>query len=118
MVDDNKFVIDIEDQVVRGSIVLHEGAIIAPVAPVAPPPVVPAPAAVKAAEEEAEMKAITPWQKVSMEVATITGGMGAALAIGKLTSPALMSNFFTFGLASLIGYRVVSELFVTCCIVC
>lgn len=111
MADENKFVIDLEDQVVRGSIVLHEGTVMEPVAPVAPPPVVPAPDAVKAAEEEAAIKAITPWQKVSMEVATLTGGMGAALAIGKLTGPALMSNFFTFGLASLIGYRVVSRIF-------
>ena len=33
--------------------------------------------------------------------------MGTALALGKATGPVFMDNFFTFGLAGLIGYRVV-----------
>jgi NAD(P) transhydrogenase len=37
----------------------------------------------------------------------VTAGMGTALALGKLTGPLFMGNAFTFGLASLIGYRVV-----------
>lgn len=110
MTEDNNFSINLEDEVVRGSIVVHNGAVLPPVAPAAPPPVVPAPAAVKAAEEEATVTAITPWQKSSREVAAVTGGMATALAIGKVAGPALMANFFTFGLASLIGYRVVSFL--------
>ncbi|EZF27031.1 hypothetical protein H112_00915, partial [Trichophyton rubrum D6] len=50
---------------------------------------------------------LTPFQKVSREVATVTGGMGTALALGKFTGPLFMSNVFTAGLAGLIGYRVV-----------
>lgn len=33
--------------------------------------------------------------------------MGSAIALGKMAGPAFMGNFFTFGLAGLIGYRVV-----------
>jgi NAD(P) transhydrogenase len=51
--------------------------------------------------------ALTPWQKTTREVATVTGGMGVALALGKATGPVFMSNMFTFGLAGLIGYRAV-----------
>jgi NAD(P) transhydrogenase len=33
--------------------------------------------------------------------------MGTVVALGKATGPLFMANFFTFGLAGLIGYRVV-----------
>lgn len=88
----------------RGAIVTHRGEIIPPAPRAAPPPVA-APTATPVAE--AETKALTPFQKVSREVVGVTAGMGGALALGKLTGPAFMSNFFTFGLAGLIGYRVV-----------
>lgn len=118
------FGIDLKDEVVRRSIVTHNGQLMPPLPPLAPP----APAA-KAAEvvEETAVVALTPWQKATREgtnqlegilsnssvlttasiVATITGGMGTALALGKLTGPIFMSNLFTFSLAGLIGYRVV-----------
>ena len=79
---------------------------ILPPAPRPAPPPAPVPAATPTAKET-ESKAITPWQQATRDVATVTGGMGTALALGKLTGPAFMSNFFTFGLAGLIGYRVV-----------
>ncbi|CCM02070.1 uncharacterized protein FIBRA_04146 [Fibroporia radiculosa] len=103
--DDGTFGIDLQDEVVRGSIVLHQGTLLPP-APRPVPPVVSAPSPDKAAEV-AETKAITPWQKATREIATITAGMGTAITLGKLAGPAFMSQFFTFGLASLIGYRVV-----------
>lgn len=105
MTEKNNFVINLEDEVVRGSIVLHKGEVLPPPPVAAPPPAAPSPATTKAAEETT--KALTPWQKASREVAIVTAGMGSVVALGKLTGPALMSNFFTFGLASLIGYRVV-----------
>ncbi len=98
-----KFAIDLEDEVVRGSIVLHNGEVIPPAPRPVPPPVVAPPTH----KEAVEVTAITPWQKVTREVATITAGMGTAVGLGKLAGPAFMDNFFTFGLASLIGYRVV-----------
>ena len=99
------FGIDLTDEVVRGSIVTLNGQILPPAPRPAPPPA-PVPAATPTAKET-ESKAITPWQQATRDVATVTGGMGTALALGKLTGPAFMSNFFTFGLAGLIGYRVV-----------
>ncbi|KAF7309809.1 hypothetical protein MIND_00352800 [Mycena indigotica] len=99
---DSKFSIDLEDEVVRGSIVVHEGNVLPRVVP--PPP--PAPPVTPQVEEVATV-ALTPWQKTSREVAVVTGGMGGVLALGKATGAAFMDNFFTFGLAALVGYRVV-----------
>ena len=106
MTEKDNFVVNLEDEVVRGSIVVHKGEVLPPAPVAAPPPAAPSPATTKAAEEEAA-KALTPWQKATREVATVTAGMGSIVALGKFTGPALMSNFFSFGLASLIGYRVV-----------
>lgn len=97
------FGVDLEDEVVRGSIVVHNGQVLPPAPRPVPPPVVAPPTTPK----ESETVAITPWQKATREVATLTAGMGSAVALGKLAGPAFMSNFFTFGLASMIGYRVV-----------
>jgi len=100
---EKEFGIDLTDEVVRGSIVTLKGEII-PTAPRPAPP--PAPAAAPTAKEP-EVVALTPFQKTSRQVAVVTGGMGTALALGKLTGPVFMGNAFTFTLASLIGYRVV-----------
>ncbi|KAK5088482.1 hypothetical protein LTR05_002700 [Lithohypha guttulata] len=104
MSKDNNFVINLEDEVVRGAIVTQNGQILPP-APRAAPPPTPAPAP-KAIQVE-EVVALTPWQRTVREVTTVTAGMGTMLALGKFTSPLFMSNIFTTGLAGLIGYRVV-----------
>jgi NAD(P) transhydrogenase len=100
---DGKFVVDLEDEVVRGSIVVHKGNILEPVPRAMPPP----PPTPPITEEKTESVALTPWQKATREVATVTAGMGSVVALGKLTGTAFMSQFFTFGLAGLVGYRVV-----------
>ncbi len=98
------FGIDLNDEVVRRSIVTYNGELLPTLPPVAPP----APAAPKVeTAKEPEVVALTPWQKARNEVATLTAGMGTALALGKATGPLFMSNVFTFSLAGLIGYRVV-----------
>jgi len=97
------FGIDLNDEVVRRSIVTYNGELLPTLPPLAPP----APAAPKAAETvKPEVVALTPWQKAVREVTLVTGGMGTALALGKATSPLFMQNAFSFGLAGLIGYRV------------
>lgn len=101
---DKEFGIDLTDEVVRGAIVTQKGKIL-PTAPRPGPP--PAPAKSASATKEAEVVALTPLQQKSREVALVTGSMGTALALGKLTGPLFMGNAFTFALASLIGYRVV-----------
>ena len=98
------FGVDLSDEVVRGSIVTHHGEIVPPAPRPAPPPPIPA---AKTAAPEATVVALTPWQKASREVATITTAMGGVLALGKLTGPAFMANVFTAGLTGLIGYRSV-----------
>ena len=103
--EENSFGVDLKDEVVRGSIVTYKGDIV-PTAPrPAPPPPPARPAAV--ADTQVETVALTPWQKTSREVATVTGGMGLALALGKATGPIFMGNVFTFALAGLVGYRTV-----------
>ncbi|KAL4789343.1 NAD(P) transhydrogenase beta subunit-domain-containing protein [Aspergillus venezuelensis] len=102
---DKSFGIDLNDEVVRGSIVTHNGEILPPAPRPAPPP----PPKVDAAAPstvKAEL-ALSPWQKVSREVATTTAGMGTVLALGKATGPVFMSNMLTFSLAGLVGYRAV-----------
>ncbi|KIK08286.1 hypothetical protein K443DRAFT_672776 [Laccaria amethystina LaAM-08-1] len=99
-----KFAVDLDDEVVRGSLIVHNGSILPPVPRAMPPPVTPPPTAV---EDTAKATAVTPWQKASREVALVTGGMGGVLALGKTTGTAFMDSFFTFGLAGLVGYRVV-----------
>jgi NAD(P) transhydrogenase len=98
------FGIDLSDEVVRGAIVTQEGDILPPAPRAAPPP---PPAKAPTTEATPEAVALTPWQKKTREVAGVTAGMGSVLALGKWTSPLLMSNAFTFALASLIGYRAV-----------
>ncbi|KIX03107.1 NAD(P)(+) transhydrogenase (AB-specific), alpha subunit [Rhinocladiella mackenziei CBS 650.93] len=99
---DNSFGVDMEDEVVRGAVVTHNGEVIPP----APRPL-PPPAPTQHHHEETKPIELTPWEKQTRHVAAVTGGMGAALALGKFTSPLFMSSAFTAGLAGLIGYRSV-----------
>ena len=101
---DRRFFIDLEDEVVRGAIVVHQGNIMAPVPRQAPAPTVPPPAPTKSEEKPATL-AITPWKKTSREVAAVSAGMGSMVGLGKLTGAAFMDQVFTFGLAGLVGYR-------------
>ncbi|KAJ5089087.1 hypothetical protein N7532_007771 [Penicillium argentinense] len=103
---EKSFGIDFNDEVVRGSIVTQDGEIIPPAAPPAPPPT-PKPEAQAVAAKKEENLELTPWQKVTRDVATVTGAMGTTLALGKATGPMFMGNMMTFGLAGLVGYRAV-----------
>lgn len=104
--EEKHYGVDPADEVVRGSIVTHNGEVLPPAPRPAPPPP-PAEKTSTDVSKDAAPLELTPFQKVSREVATVTGGMGTALALGKLTGPIFMSNAFTAGLAGLIGYRVV-----------
>jgi H+-translocating NAD(P) transhydrogenase len=100
---DKAFGVDLEDEVVRGSIVVHNGEILPPAPRPAPPP----PAQNQKTIVEEAPKELTPLQRVQRRVAGVTGGMLGALTLGKFTTPLFMSNAFTVGLAGLIGYRAV-----------
>lgn len=101
--ESKQFGIDLTDEVVRGSIVTKNGEIL----PVAPRPTPPPPPPKPKAEAVEAVVELTPWQKKTREVAGVTAGIGSMITLGKLTSPLLMTNTFTFALASLIGYRTV-----------
>jgi NAD(P) transhydrogenase len=103
---DGKFLIDLEDEVVRGAIVVHKGNVLTPVPRQMPAPTVP-PTTPSKNQEKPPTLAISPFKKTTTEVATVTAGMGSMVALGKVTGTAFMDNFFTFGLAGLVGYRVV-----------
>ncbi|KAJ8078882.1 hypothetical protein PM082_013166 [Marasmius tenuissimus] len=103
--EDSKYLLNLEDEVVRGSLVTHQGKVLPPVPRAMPPAPATPPSPEKVKEETT--KAITPFQKTSREVAAITTAMGGIVALGKTTGTAFMDNFFTFGLAGLVGYRVV-----------
>ncbi|KAI1929592.1 hypothetical protein LOZ58_002857 [Ophidiomyces ophidiicola] len=105
--EEKHFGVDPADEVVRGSIVTHDGQILPPAPRPAPPPTPQSKAAPTEVSKESAELALTPFQRVSREVATVTAGMGSALALGKFTGPLFMGNMFTAGLAGLIGYRVV-----------
>jgi NAD(P) transhydrogenase len=99
--------IDLEDEVIRRSIVLQRGELLWP-APPPPQPTVAAPATpAPAAATAKEVTAVTPFKKAATEVAVLSTALGGVVALGKATGPAFMSNVFTFGLAGLIGYRAV-----------
>ncbi|OGM44794.1 NAD(P) transhydrogenase [Aspergillus bombycis] len=102
---EKSFGVDLTDEVVRGSIVTFDGEILPP-APRPVPPPAPKVEAAAPAKEQVEL-ALTPWQKVTRDVATVTAGMGTTLALGKATGPIFMGNMLTFGLAGLVGYRAV-----------
>ena len=101
---DKTFGVNLDDEVVRGSIVTNMGEIMSPAPRPAPPPAPRAPAPVDKEEPVVQM---TPWQKSVRDVTVVTGSMGSMLALGKVTGPVFMSNIFTMGLAGLIGYRAV-----------
>lgn len=104
---EKEYGIDLADEVVRGAIVAHDGEVVPPAPRPAPPPPPAQPPAAATAATEVKAKELTQWQKKTREVATVTAGMLTTLGLGKLTGPLFMGNAFTFGLSSLIGYRVV-----------
>ena len=103
--DHKGFTVDLDDEVTRGAIVSHNGTILPPTTPAAPPPT-PTAATVQTPAKKQDVE-LTPWQKTTHDVAIVTAGMGSAMALGKFTGPAFMSNMSTFGLAGLVGYRAV-----------
>ena len=103
---DKRYHIDLEDEVVRRSIVLQKGELLWP-APSPPQPTVAAPATPTPAVVKEEVTAVTPFNKAATEVAVLSTALGSVVALGKATGPAFMGNIFTFGLAGLIGYRAV-----------
>lgn len=101
---------DMEDDVIRGATVTHEGEITFP----PPPPKVQA----IAAQKKPEVKELTPEEKKAQEAAafkaatrqqfTLLGAGGALILLAGLFAPAsFMQHFIVFVLACFVGFQVI-----------
>jgi NAD(P) transhydrogenase subunit alpha len=100
---DGEIVVDMEDEVIRGTTVIKDGEITWPppapklsAAPAAAPKTPPPPA-----------KEISTRQKLWMSVAGLAVGLGAILAVGTVAPPAFMAHFTVFVLACFVGYQTI-----------
>ena len=108
---DGQVVHDMEDDVIRGSTVTHEGEITFP-----PPP--PKVQAIAAQPKKEAPKELTPEERRAMEVATfkaqtkqqvtlITIGAVLLLAVGLVAPASFMQSFIVFILSVFIGFQVI-----------
>lgn len=98
-----EFVIDLKDEVVRGSIVLQDGKMMWP-----PPALdlpLPSPPKPKAIVKPPEQ---SPFSAAAWETGLTTAGLGSLLSLGIVSpNPAFATMVTTFSLAGVIGYKVV-----------
>lgn len=100
------FYINLEDDVVRGSIILDKGKLVWPPEKpvvVSPPP----PPAKKVAEQAADVP-INYFNRTLKDSLVYTGGLGSLLALGTVSpNPAFSTMTSTFALAGIVGYHTV-----------
>ncbi|XP_069105795.1 NAD(P) transhydrogenase, mitochondrial-like [Argopecten irradians] len=105
--DKEHFNINLEDEVVRGSIVMQNGNILPP----APPPKLDAVAPKPAAAAPAKVEPPPPLDnkaKTMRESIAYTAGLTGAVGLGTLSpNPAFTTMFTTFSLAGIVGYHTV-----------
>nr|CAH7751274.1 unnamed protein product [Callosobruchus chinensis] len=103
----NHFDINLEDEVVRGSIILQKGNLMWPPPP---PKVVPSPVVPKKtpAEMTAAQKKVDPFAATLNNSLMITGGVGTILGLGMASPNADFTSMMTvLGLSTLVGYHTV-----------
>ncbi|GAB0093708.1 NAD(P) transhydrogenase, mitochondrial [Sergentomyia squamirostris] len=106
--EQNLFDIRLEDEVVRGSIVLHKGELMWP------PPVIPVSAQAPPPPSESKSAAKVdvvpedPFRKQLKSSLTYTAGLASLLALGVASpNPAFTTMMTTFGLSGIVGYHTV-----------
>lgn len=105
--DQKHFDIRLEDEVVRGSIVLNDGSLMWP-PPIIPVSAVPPPAAAKAGAALVKPEPPNPFNEVLKSSLTYTAGLGGLLALGYASpGPAFTTMMTTFGLSGIVGYHTV-----------
>lgn len=104
----DRFHINLEDEVVRGSIVLKDGSLMWP------PPVIPvsaqpaAPPSVKPGAAKVEAKPVDPFKTTLNSSLAYTSGLGTLLALGVVSpNPAFTTMMTTLGLSGIVGYHTV-----------
>ncbi|KAJ8920862.1 hypothetical protein NQ315_015654 [Exocentrus adspersus] len=108
MGEKNHFNINLEDEVVRGSIILHKGQLMWPPPPpkVVPSPP-PQPKTVAQAAQEAK-KEVSPFQATLNTSLVTTAGVGTILGLGTVSpNPAFTSMLTVLGLSGIVGYHTV-----------
>lgn len=100
------FNINLEDEVVRGSIVLHNGQLLWPPPPVEPSPVAAAPVAAAAAKEPPPPPN---YFNITLKDALVyTSGLGTLVSLGMGSPNAAMTQMMTtFALSVIVGYHTV-----------
>ncbi|KAL1140911.1 hypothetical protein AAG570_000839, partial [Ranatra chinensis] len=105
----NHFHINLEDDVVRGSIVLKEGEMMWP-----PPPISvqaqPQPQQAKDSKTQSALQKVEvdPFNKTIKDVALYSAGLGGVLALGAASpNPEFSAMTTTLGLAGIVGYHTV-----------
>jgi NAD(P) transhydrogenase subunit alpha len=99
------FHIDLDDEVVRNALIVHEGTIVWPPPRKEPPPAPPkAAAAAPPVVAVAKEKGASSGRGLAMAVTAIAV---ALLAIGSVAPPAFVSHLTVFALACIVGWQVV-----------
>lgn len=102
-----QFYVDLEDEVVRGSIVLQDGKMMWPPPPPKQPEAQTQPIPVVKAEVVEEIPQ-SPFKAKLSQSMYFTGGMGTLLALGIATpNPAFSTMITTFSLSGIVGYYTV-----------
>ncbi len=100
---DGQLVVDMDDEMIRGATVLHQGAVTWP-----PPPLtVAVPQQQAPAEVPVPAEAAPPRSRTGTTLIALALAAAALLGLGAVAPPAFMAHFTVFVLAIFVGYQVV-----------
>ena len=101
---DGEIVVDMDDEVIRGTTVIKDGEITWP----PPPPKMSAtPVAVPPPRPPAPVAELSTSRKLWLSVIGLAVGLSAILAVGAVAPPAFMAHFTVFVLACFVGYQTI-----------
>ncbi|KJK26404.1 NAD(P) transhydrogenase subunit alpha [Burkholderiaceae bacterium 16] len=98
---DGQLVVDMDDEMIRGATVLHQGDV------TWPPPLKTLPPPAPAAEVPAPAEPAEPPSRTGTTLIALVIGAIALLGLGAVAPPAFMAHFTVFVLAIFVGYQVV-----------
>ncbi len=99
---DGQLVVDMDDEMIRGATVLHQGDVTWP-----PPPLKTLPRPAPAAQGPAQGEPAAPPSRTGSTLVALAIGAIALLGLGAVAPPAFMAHFTVFVLAIFVGYQVV-----------